>query len=79
VAPNRYPVGKDLTRKGLNEPGPTPDDTLDLEKIFVLRADPDLARRERLHAGSGDSRSQSLLDQDYSALLAELAETDPDR
>lgn len=61
----------------LNEPGPTPEDTLALKKIFVLRADPDLARGERLHAGSDKSQRRSPLHQDYLALLAELVEIDP--
>jgi len=63
----------------LNEPGPTPEETLALEKIFVLRTDPDLARGERLHIGSGATKSQSPLYQDYLTLLTELVEADPDR
>lgn len=56
----------------LNEPGPTPEATLALKKVFVLRTDPELARGERLHAGSGESQSRSPLHQDYLALVAEL-------
>lgn len=63
----------------LNEPGPTVEDTLNLDKVFVLRADPDLARGERLHVGSGESRSRSPLHQDYLALLTDLVEADPER
>lgn len=63
----------------LNEPGPSPEATLALAKVFVLRADPALARSERLHVGSGESQSQSPLHQDYLALMAELVETDPAR
>lgn len=63
----------------LNEPGPTPEATLELEKIFVLRADPELARGERLHLGTGESRSRSPLHRDYLALMTELVEADPAR
>ncbi len=63
----------------LNEPGPTSDDTLTLRKVFVLRADPELAKSERLHVGSGESQSRSPLHLDYLALLAELVEADPAR
>jgi hypothetical protein len=63
----------------LNEAGPTPEDTLALDKVFVLRADPGLASGERLHVGSGESQSRSPLHQDYLALLAELIEADPAR
>jgi len=61
----------------LNEPGPTSETTLAFKKVFVLRADPDLARGERLHVGSGESQSRSPLHQDYLSLLAELIEADP--
>jgi hypothetical protein len=63
------------TLEDLRAPGarsPTPEDTLALKKTFVLRADPDLARGERLHVGSGESQSRSPLHQDFLALLAEL-------
>jgi len=59
----------------LNEPGPTLEDTLALGKLFVLRTDPDLARGESAHVGSGESQSRSQLYQDYLALFSELAET----
>jgi len=61
----------------LNEPGPTLEETLALEKVFVLRTDPDLARGEKLHIGSGETKSQSPLYQDYLTLLAELFDADP--
>jgi hypothetical protein len=61
----------------LNEPSPTPEDTLTLEKIFVLRTDPELARGEKLHLGSGGSQTRSPLHQDYLALMAELVDADP--
>lgn len=61
----------------LNEPGPTPEETLALEKVFILRTDPDLAHYERLHVGSGETQRQSLLYKDYLILLTELAEADP--
>jgi CobQ/CobB/MinD/ParA nucleotide binding domain len=60
-----------------NEPGPTPEDTLAFKEIFVLRVDPDLARGEKLHVGSGESQSQSPLHQDYFDLLIQLVEADP--
>ena len=56
----------------LNEPGPTPEDMLALENIFVLRTEPDLATGERLSIDSGESPSQSPLRQDYLALLSAL-------
>jgi hypothetical protein len=63
----------------LNEPGPAPEDTLAFEKIFVLCTDPELARGEKLHLGSGESQAQSPLHQDYPALMAELVDADPAR
>jgi len=59
----------------LNESGPTPEDTLALDKVYILRADPDLARSERVHVGSGEPQSRSQLHQDYLTLLADLVET----
>jgi hypothetical protein len=80
---SRIPERDDTTareaRAFLNEPGPTAEDTLNLDKVFVLRADPDLASGERLHVGSGESRSRSPLHQDYLALLTDLVEADPER
>ena len=61
----------------LNEIGPTPEATLALKRVFVLRVDPDLARSERIHVDSGETQSRSPLLQDYLALLAELIETEP--
>lgn len=63
----------------LNEDGPTPEDTLALHKIFELRSDPELARIEKLHVGSGEPARQSALHQDYLALLAQLVSADPER
>lgn len=60
----------------LNEPGPTPEDTLALQKIYLLRTDPGLARSERLHLGSGEPPHRSPLHQDYFALLTTLVEGD---
>jgi len=60
----------------LKMPGPTPQDTLTLEKIFVLRTDPELAGGEKLHLGSSGSQADSPLLQDYLALMAELVEGD---
>lgn len=61
----------------LNEPGPTPEDTLTLRKVFVLRTDPELAWGEKLHLGGGESPVRSPLHQDYLVLIPELVETDP--
>jgi cellulose biosynthesis protein BcsQ len=61
----------------LNAQGPTPEDTLTLERVFVLRTDPELAWGEKLHLGNGESQVRSPLHQDYLALIPELVETDP--
>lgn len=61
----------------LNEAGPTAEATLRLKKVFVLRADDEFARHERLLGGSGEAQSQSPLHQDYLVLLAELLGADP--
>lgn len=61
----------------LNEPGPSAEATLVIERIYVLRSDAELGRAERLHVGSGESESRSPLHQDYLALLAKLVEADP--
>jgi hypothetical protein len=61
----------------LNEPGPTPEDTLALEKVFVLRSDPELSRGEKLYLGSSASQTLSPLHQDYLSLMAELVDADP--
>lgn len=63
----------------LNEEGPSPEDTLHLEKVFLLRTDPELARAERLHLGSGEPESRSPLHQDYLALMTLLVEADPEK
>jgi cellulose biosynthesis protein BcsQ len=60
----------------LNESGPTPEDTLALEKVFLLRADSELSFGERL-LGSRDPASSSILDQDFLALTTELVEPGP--
>lgn len=66
-------------RSYLNEPGPSAEATLELDRVFVLRTDPGLALGDRLHVGSGESPSQSPLHQDYLAFLAELVEADSAR
>lgn len=55
----------------LNENGPTPEDTLALEKVFMLRADPEIGIGERL-LGKVEEQSRSLLDQDFLALMTKL-------
>lgn len=61
----------------LNEPGPTLEDTLTLEKIFVLRTDPELSWAEKLHLGNSESQIHSPLQQDYLVLIPDFVETDP--
>lgn len=61
----------------LNAPSPTPEDTLTLQKVFVLRTDLELARGEKLHLGSRGSQASSPLYQDYLVLMAELVDADP--
>ena len=75
--PERDEVTVRETRSFLNAPGPTPEDTLALEEVFVLRTDPELARGEKLYLGSGESQARSPLHRDYLALMAELVEADP--
>jgi cellulose biosynthesis protein BcsQ len=60
----------------LNEPGSTPEDTLTLEHVFVLRTDAELARREKLYLDSGETQVRSPLHEDYLALMSELIEED---
>lgn len=76
---SRVPDRDESTAQGaldfLNEKGPTPEDTLHLRKIFVLRTDPEIARAESLHVGSEEPRIRSPLHQDYLTLVAELVET----
>lgn len=60
----------------LNEPGPTAETTLELEKVFVLRADAELARSETLHLDGGEARGRSPLYQDYLTLLATIGGPD---
>lgn len=78
---SRVPEGAEpMAREALaflNEPGPTAEATLELKKIFVLRADPELARDERLHLGNGESQIRSSFHGDFLELMAELVEADP--
>ncbi len=64
------------TLEFLNEPGPTSGATLALEKLYVLRTDNELARREKIHVGSGEAQSRSPFYQDCLTLLSELVEGD---
>lgn len=72
--PERDSFTAQETLSFLNEPGPTPEETLALKRVFVLRADPALAHSERLYVGCGEPEAQSPLHQDYLALLAQLFE-----
>jgi hypothetical protein len=60
----------------LNEPGPSADETLSLKRLYVLRADPDLATEEKLHVG-GASPNRSPLYRDYLALFETMVTADP--
>lgn len=70
---SRLPEKDEATRhevlRFLNEPGPSPSETLTLKRIFVLRVDPELASTEKLYFGSGDSSTQSRLHKDYLAFF----------
>src|SRR5258708_32401271 len=78
---SRVPEKDEDTRRGvldfLNEPGPSTTETLSLDRIFVLRVDPELATKEKLHIGSGESKSHSRLYQDYLALFEAMVTADP--
>ena len=78
---SRVPEKDDATQQEvlrfLNEPGPSPSETLALKRIFVLRVDPDLAAKERLYIGSGDSNAQSNLHKDYLAFFEAMVTADP--
>ncbi len=77
---SRVPKEDDDTLKEvlqvLNERGSSPNETLALSRIFVLRVDPDLATEEKVHVG-GDRSSRSLLYQDYLALFEAMVTADP--
>ena len=78
---SRVPVRDEVTVQEvlsfLNAPGPTPEDTLTLEQVFVLRTDTELARGEKLYLDSGESQARSPLHEDYLALMGRLVEADP--
>lgn len=61
----------------LNAPGPSPEDTLTLEQVFVLRMDTELARREKLHLDSGETQARSPLYEDYLTLIEKLVGVEP--
>jgi cellulose biosynthesis protein BcsQ len=63
----------------LNERGLTAEDTLTLEKVFVLRADLGLARGERLYLDRRDPQARPPLQQDYLDLMAELVGDDSEQ
>ena len=77
---SRVPDGSEQTLsevlRFLNAPGPTPEETLSLKKIFVLRVDPELATHEKLHVGGDEPAARSSLHQDYLALLAAMVTAD---
>ena len=75
--PERDQATERETLSFLNAPGPTSDDTLALEEIFVLRTDPGLGLGERLCLGNGELPARSPLGEDYRALIAKLAEAEP--
>lgn len=62
----------------LNEGGPTDDETLTLDKLFVLHTDPALEVTEKLHLGGDASSRRAVLHRDYVFLLSALSEAEPD-
>jgi CobQ/CobB/MinD/ParA nucleotide binding domain len=78
---SRVPVRDEATVQEvlsfLNAPSLTPEDTLTLEQVFVLRTDMKLARGEKLYLDSGESQVRSPLHEDYLALMGKLVEADP--
>ena len=56
----------------LNEPAATPEDTLALNKVFVLHSVSDFAHGEGLHIDGSEPQSRPPLDQDHLTLFAEL-------
>ena len=78
---SRIPEGDDDAPKRvlrfLTEPGPGDGEALALDRVFALRVDPELAKAERLHIGTGEARSRSHLHRDYIALLEAMVTADP--
>lgn len=62
----------------LNEDGPADDETLTLDKLFLLHTDPELEVGEKLHLGGDASSRNTALHKDYVFLLSALSEADPD-
>ncbi|MFY9824448.1 MAG: hypothetical protein WAM82_23935 [Thermoanaerobaculia bacterium] len=72
--PERDEATVQEVRSFLNAPGTSPEDTLALEQIFILRTDSELARGEKLHLGGDESQPHSPLHEDYRALMDKLVE-----
>lgn len=79
---SRIPEADDGARRRilrfLNEPGQTPSETLSLDRLFVLRVDPELAAVEKVHVGGAESKTESRLYKDYLALFEAIVTTDPE-
>ena len=58
----------------LNEDGPSSDETLSLDRLFVLHSDPDLEEEERLHLGGKVTGARTPLHRDYLFLVSSLTE-----
>lgn len=69
----------DRVRRFLNEPGPTPEDTLSLDRLFVLRGDPESGRSGRPYPGTGETEGRPGSHQDYVTLMRHLVEADPEK
>lgn len=60
----------------LTEHGPSPDETLSLEGLFILPDEPDVAQAEHILLDGGSAGAASDLGQSYLALMKVLAPTD---
>lgn len=69
---------RDEVLEFINEDGPTEDETLTLDKLFVLHTDPELEVGEKLHLGGDASSRNAALHKDYVFLLSALSEAEPD-
>lgn len=60
----------------LDEPGPSPEETLALDRLFVLPSAPEVAREERILLDGGREGTSSALAKSYLVLMSELAPAD---
>lgn len=73
--PEASPDSRGQILNFLNEPGPSPGETLNIKHLYVLHTDPDLATEERLHV-DGQAVSRSLLYRDYLELFNAMVGAD---